>query len=210
MGVEPKSPFFIVQEFISPQMCEDIVDTVAYTVPDVDKYDNEVMTVKTSELAEQMIYERFLQLIPQLEQYYEIVYKGMERVAFEWFPEGSTGEAHAENSNFLRGKWLHTKQRDLTAVLFLSDYQEQEDFEQEFEVYGGKLEFPQHKFGFSPVRGTLVVFPSDPHFINITSPVLIGDLYQARIQVAAQSAYIYDPRQFPGNYTMWFSDLIQQ
>lgn len=204
MAVEPKSPFFVVQDFISPMMCEDIVDSLEFNVPDVDKDDRPIPTIKTSEIAEQVIYERFLQLIPQLEKYYNVSYKGMERVQFEWFPQGSEGEAHAENSNFLRGKWLRTKQRDLTAVLFLSDYQEHDQFEQEFEVYGGKLEFPQHKFGFNPQRGTLVVFPSDPHFINITSGVFIGDLFQARIQLAAQTPYIYQPRDFPGNYTMWF------
>ncbi len=204
MAVEPKSPFFVVQDFISPMMCEDIVDSLEFNVPDVDKDDHPIPTIKTSEIAEQVIYERFLQLIPQLEKYYNVSYKGMERVQFEWFPQGSEGEAHAENSNFLRGKWLRTKQRDLTAVLFLSDYQEHDQFEQEFEVYGGKLEFPQHKFGFNPQRGTLVVFPSDPHFINITSGVFIGDLFQARIQLAAQTPYIYQPRDFPGNYTMWF------
>ena len=128
----------------------------------------------------------------------------MERVQFEWYPQGSVGEAHAENSNFLRGKWLRTKQRDLTAVLFLSDYQDADTLEEEFEVYGGKLEFPQHKFGFNPMRGTLVVFPSDPHFINITSGVFVGDLFQARIQLAAQVPYLYQPQDFPGNYTMWF------
>jgi len=208
MTVQTKSPFFVVQDFISPLMCEDLVDDVNFTVPDLDKDGDEIVTMKTSEIAEQVVYERLLQLIPQLEEYYGITYKGMERVVFEWFPPMSQNEAHAENSNYLRGKWLRTKQRDLTAVLFLCDYQEQEQFEQEFEVYGGKLEFPQHKFSFNPTRGTLVVFPSDPHFINITSRILVGDLYQARIQMAAQTPYIYDPRQFPGNYTFWFSGLL--
>lgn len=204
MAVEPKSPFYVVQDFISPMMCEDIVDVLEYNTPDVDKDDHPVLTTKTNEVAEQVIYERFLQLIPKLEEYYGLGYKGMERIQFEWFPQGSEGEMHAENANFLRGKWLRTKQRDLTAILFLCDYQEQDEFEQEFEVYGGKLEFPQHKFSFNPQRGTLVVFPSDPHFINITSGVFIGDLFQARIQLAAQTPYIYQPQAFPGNYTMWF------
>lgn len=204
MAVQPKSPFFVVQDFVSPQTCEDIVDTLEFVTPDVDKDDNEVLTIKTNEAAEQVIYERFLNILPQIEEYYGIDYKGMERINFEWFPQGSMGEHHAENANFLRGKWLRTRQRDLTAVLFLSDYQEAEAIELEFEVYGGKLEFPQHKFSFNPTRGTLVIFPSDPHFINITTPVVVGDLYQARIQLAAKNMYIYNPQEFPGNYTMWF------
>lgn len=204
MAVTPKSPFFVVQDFLSPMMCEDIVDELNFTVPDVDKDGHGVLTNRTNETAEQVIYERFLQVLPEIEEYYKIEYKGMERINFEWFPQGSVGEHHSENSNFLRGKWLRTKTRDLTAVLFLCDYNESGGFDQEFEVYGGKLEFPQHKFSFNPTRGTLVVFPSDPHFINITTPIAVGELFQARIQLAAQNMYIYNPQEFPGNYTMWF------
>lgn len=199
-----KSPFLVIQDFVSPQTCEDIVDMLEFYAPDVDKDDKPIPTTKSNETVEQVIYERFLQVLPDIEQYYNIEYKGMERIKFEWFPQGSQGEHHAENADFLRGKWLRTKQRDLTAVLFLSDYQELEAFELEFEVYGGKLEFPQHKFSFNPTRGTLVIFPSDPHFINITTPVFAGDLFQARLQIAAKNMYIYNPQEFPGNYTMWF------
>ena len=204
MDVQPKSPFFVVQDFVSPQTCEDIVDTIYVVDPDVDKDGHVVPTTRTNDEVEQLIFERLSQLIPSLEQYYDIEYKGTERIRFECFPAGSVGEHHAENSNFVRGKWLRTKQRDLTAVLFLCDYQDTPNIELEFEVYGGKLEFPQHKFSFNPTRGTLVVFPSDPHFINITTPVIVGDLYQARIQIAAKNMYIYNPQAFPGNYTMWF------
>lgn len=208
MNEEVKSPFYIVENFVSPLMCEDIVDALELTVPDTDKDDKDVLTIKTSEIAEQIIYERMLQLIPSLEEYYGVTYKGMERVQFEWYPQESVGDMHCENSNFLRGKWLRTKQRDLSAVLFLCDYQETNQFEQEFECYGGKLEFPQHKFGFNPKRGTLIVFPSDPHFINTSTTVIVGDLYQARIQLAAQSPYIYQPQNFKGNYLSWFQPLL--
>jgi len=208
MAVATKSPFFIVQDFISPMMCEDLVDTLEFTVPDVDKDDHSIPTYKTHELAERVVYERFLQLVPQLEEYYGIDYKGTERVQFEWFAQGSEGEMHAENSSYLRKKWLRTKQRDLTAVLFLSDYQEQASFDAEFEVYGGKLEFPQHNRSINPQRGTLVVFPSDPHFINRTSGVFIGDLYQARIQLAAKTPFIYQPQGFPGDYRTWFKAIV--
>jgi hypothetical protein len=208
MTIEAKSPFYVVPDFISPLMCEDIVDALELTVPNTDKDGKEVATIKTSEIAEQIIYERMLQLIPDLEKYYNVLYKGMERVQFEWLPPESVGEMHCENSNFLRGKWLRTKQRDLSAILFLCDYQDTSQFEQEFEVYGGKLEFPQHKFGFNPTKGTLIVFPSDPHFINISTAVIVGDLYQARIQLAAQSPYIYQPVNFRGNYLSWFSPLL--
>lgn len=203
-----KSPFYVIEEFISPLMCEEIVDLCNYTVPDKDKKGDAIKTVRTNETAEGLIYERLQFALTELQAYYQFMYRGTERVAFEWFPSGSQGQFQSENSEFLRQKWLRTRNRDLTGILFLSDYQEKTPFDSEFEVYGGKLEFIQHKFGFNPQRGTLVMFPSDPHFINITTPIIVGDLYQARIQIAAQTPYIYQPSDFPGDYTKWFAPLL--
>ncbi len=202
-----KSPFYVVQEFISPLACEKILDDIDFITPDRDVEDREVKTLKTCDTAESLIYSKLVNLLPELQAHYELVYKGTERINFEWFPPGSTGEPNSENSRFVRGKWLRVLQRDLTAILFLSDYQDFTPFESEYEVYGGKLEFPQHGFSFQPQRGTLVAFPSDPHFINATSLVQIGDLYQARIQIAATAPYIYNPARFPGDYTTWFAGL---
>lgn len=204
MSTSYSSPFYVVEEFISPLLCEHIVDECDFTVPDRDKNGKEIKTVKTSEGVESIVYDRLIQLLPDLQAYYGIAYKGMEPLSIEWFPEGSKGELGAENSTYVRGNWLRVRQRDLTGVLFLSEYQDGANFEQDFEVYGGKLEFPQHLFGFNPKRGTLVVFPSDPHFINVTAPIAIGDLIQIRIQIAADSPFLYDPTKFPGNYTNWF------
>lgn len=200
-----KSPFYVIEDFVSPLMCEDILDACDFNVPDQDKEGEEVLTTKTSDRAEAAIFNRLQQIIPDLEKYYELEYKGTERIQFEWFPTGSSSQPQSENAVFVRGKWLRVRNRDLSAILFLTDYQDTPPFEGEYEVYGGKLEFPQHKFGFNPRRGTLVVFPSDPHFINLTSAVFAGDAFQARIQMAAKAPYIYDPTKFQGNYLSWFS-----
>ena len=206
--MESKSPFYVVQEFISPLMCEELLDAVDFLVPDSDKEGKYIKTCKTSDRAEALVYERLLHILPAIQSYYQIEYKGTERIQFEWFPTGSKGDFICESSSFLRGKWVRTKQRDLTCVLFMSDYQERTPFEQEYDTYGGKLEFAQHNFGFNPQRGTLIVFPSDPHFINMTTEILAGHLYQARIQIAAKSPYIYNPQSFPGNFTSWFAPLV--
>lgn len=203
-----KSPFYVVEEFVSPLQCEDLIDDCNFTVPDQDKEGHYVKTTKTCEAAEMAIYDRLQLLLPEIQAHYGILYKGTERIQFEMFPEGSDGKHQCENSEFSRGKWLRIRQRDLTAVLFLSTYQDEPAFDTDYEVLGGKLEFAQHKFGFNPQRGTLIVFPSDPHFINNTTPLLVGDLYQARIQIAAQSAYLYNPKDFPGNYLSWFKPLL--
>lgn len=201
-----KCPFYVVEEFVSPLMCEEIIDRVNFTVPNTDKEGHEVATIKTSDAAEEFLYTRFQTLIPELTKYYGLTYKGMERISFEWYPPGSQGKFVCENSEYLRKKWLRTRARDITSILFLSDYNEHPPFDSEYEVYGGKLEFNQHAFGFNPTRGTLITFPSDPHFINITSPVYVGELYQARIQLASTTPFIYQPNDYQGNYTTWFRD----
>lgn len=199
-----KSPFYIVPEFLSPMMCEEVIELCDFNVPDTNIEGKNVKMMKTAESAEAIIYERLLLLLPEIQDYYQLTYKGTAPIEFEWYPTESEGVAHCENSRFLRGKWLRVEKRDLTGVLFLSDYQESEFFEQDYEVYGGKLEFPQHRFGFNPQRGTLVIFPSDPHFINVTSKVHVGDLFQARIQIDSTKPYFYNPQMFPGDYTQWF------
>lgn len=202
--MNPKSPFYVVEEFLSPLLCEEIIEICDFTVPDLDKEGHNVKTMKSNERAEAIIYERLLLLLPEIQAHYQFIYKGTEPIMFEWYPDGCRGNMGAENSTYLRGKWLRTKQRDITGILFLCDYQETIPFEQDYDVYGGKLEFPQHAFGFNPRKGTLILFPSAPHFINITADVHAGDLIQARIQIAAKDPYLYDPQKFPGNYLSWF------
>jgi hypothetical protein len=201
-----KSPFYVIQEFISPLVCEDLVDDADFNHPDVDKDQKPVLTKKRSDIAEQVVFDRVRQVTPAILAHYgNLQYRGTERVSFEWIAAGCAGiAAHCENSERIERKWVRMHARDLTCVLFLSDLQDQPGFDDTYECYGGKLEFPQHYFGFNPQRGTLVVFPSEPHFINQTTPVVLGNLYQARFHIACQSPFLYNPKDFPGNYITWF------
>lgn len=205
-----KSPFYIVQDFLSPLACERIVDTLDFISPDFDVNTKETLkSIKRNDACEGLIFERLEGLIPLLHQHYVgFDYKGTEVMTFEWYPPGSVNEVHCENSTFTKAKkWLRNRDRDLSMVLFLSDYQETIPFDNDFEVKGGKLEFPQHNFGFNPQRGTLIVFPSSPHFINATARIEIGELHQVRFHVAGTLPYLYDPTQFPGDFTSWFTHL---
>ena len=202
-----KSPFLVYENFVSPLLCEQIVDNVDVIVPDTDVNGNPVKMIRHDEESEMIIYERLQPLLPLFESHYQgFIHRGTEIMSFEWYPEGTTAaHPHCESSDYLRKKWLRTRDRDLTAVLFLCDYQEQIPFDNDFEVYGGKLEFPQYNFGFNPQRGTLIVFPSCPHFINATATINAGDLFQVRFHLASKTPYIYQPHDFPGDYTSWFA-----
>jgi len=181
---------------------------VGFLIPEVNQEGKPVKTVRTNTTYEEIIFERLEPLIPALEKHYEFQYKGTEQpFSFEWFTQDSVGEPTCDNSSYLRKKWLRTKARDFTGILFLCDYQETTPFEKDFEVYGGKLEFPQWGFGFNPQRGTLIVYPSEPHFINMTARINAGDLYQVRFHMAATSPYIYKPEMFPGDLNSWFANV---
>jgi hypothetical protein len=202
-----KSPFVVLRDFISPKQCEQFCDLVNFFEPDYDAKGKPLKMFKHEEKVEQVIFDKLQDIIPVLEDYYDIKYKGTEHIMVEWFAEGASGNPTCENSYYLRKKWVRSLPRDLTGILFFSDYQDSPAFDSEYEVYGGKLEFPQHNFGFNPERGTLVIYPSVPHFINATAEVKAGELYQARIHICAQQPFLYDPSKFPGDYRTWFANL---
>jgi hypothetical protein len=203
-----KSPFLVFQQFLSPLLCEQIIDDLEAYEPDVDVEGTPVKSVCRNDKYEMLMFEKMQEIIPVVETHYNIKYKGTESVSFEWLPQDSVSTPVSENSSYLRKQWLRTRERDLTGIIFLCDYQETVPFDSLYEVYGGKLEFPQHQFGFNAQRGTLVVFPSDPHFINVNSKIMYGDLFQARIQITATKPFIYQPTDFPGDYTSWFREFV--
>jgi len=199
-----RSPFYVIEGFASPKTCEQVVDLLDFYTPDTDPEGNPIKMYRYKEDAEEIIFNHLQPYIPQIMEYYDTVYQGTETIQFEFFSEGIVPTPICENSNYLNKKWVRTKNRDISAILFLFDYNDSPPFDSDYECYGGKLEFPQHRFSFVPQRGTLIVYPSVPHFINATSMVLYGEMIQARIHMATQLPYLYDPKHFPGDYTTWF------
>jgi len=203
-----KSPFYVVQDFLSPLLCDQIADDINFIYPDKDQDGVPIKSLKSHERSEEVIFQHLQRQIPKFESHYGLEYRGTTTMMFEWYPQGCKGEQpHCENSDYTSKKWVRTKDRDLTGILFLCDYHDHVPFDGDFEVYGGKVEFPQHQFGFNPNRGTLILFPSEPHFINGTTPIHAGDSFQVRFHVAASEPFLYDPADFPGDYTTWFEEI---
>lgn len=203
-----KSPFLVVRGFLSPKICEGIVDSLGLYNPDLNPEGDPIKMIRSHQESEELIYDRFSEMIPKIEEYYQFNHRGTESVMFEFYAEGTVSEPQCENSNWIKKKWVRTKDRDFSCILFLSSSQDQVPFDGDYEVYGGKLEFPQHQFGFNPERGTLIVFPSGPHFINAVAPIVAGDLFLARFHIASAMPYLYNPREFPGDYRSWFTGLM--
>lgn len=206
--MEVRSPFYVVQDFLSPLMCEEIVDDINFLFPDFDIDGIPQKTVRGHERSEEVIFQRFTNHVSALEEYYNVEYRGTHPMTFEWYPQACPGnKPHCENSDYINKQWTRTRDRDFTCILFLSNYQERVPFDSDFEVSGGKLEFMYHGFGFNPQRGTLIVFPSGPNFINATTVIEAGDLYQVRFHVSTMEPFVYTRTDFPGNYSTWFEHV---
>lgn len=203
-----KSPFYVVPEFLSPLMCEEIVDQLEFGIPNYDRQDNPLPSVKTDADYELFLFNEFQRVKDSIAAYYGKDHRATTEFTFEWFPTGSKGEMHAENAMRAADKWIRTKDRDITCVIFLSDYQGVPPLDEDYEVYGGKLEFPQHGFGFHAQRGTMIAFPSDPHFINGVASIMAGNLYLAKFHIATDTPLYYDHKQFPGTFRDWLKEFI--
>jgi len=206
-----KSPFLVFQDLIDAETCAKIADAVR-VVP----LKNDDGTLQSSERfhekAEQQIFKAFQPLIPKLEEHYiGFKYRGTEHLVFQQFPITNgiqAEEPHCENAVFKRKKWVRVKDRDLTGILWLKDYQEAPPFDLRTQVLGGKLEFPTFGFGFQPQCGTLVVYPANERFISLTNGILVGELQCVRFHICGEGIWIYQPADYKGNFSTWFQFVV--
>ena len=215
-----RSPFLIYPEFISPKKCQELVSAVEVTSPNYDQDNNPLKMERHFLEGEDFIYSKFKEIIPEIEQRYDGTFKGAEKMAFQYFPENQKTPAEnpgCENSKFMRKKWVKVKDVDLVGFLWLKDYNDTAPLDPRTEVYGGKLEFPAYNFSFAPQAGTLVIFPAGPHFITAISPILIGSLYQVKINICiapedGSVMWMYDPKRYPcgksGFIDSWFGEHV--
>ncbi len=202
-----RSPFFVAEDFLSPKTSDQIVDALNIQEPDTDPQGNPIQSIRFNHHCESIVFNRLEDIREAVEQYYGFEWKGTQTMTFEFYPEDCRDglQPMCSNSVYSNRKWIKNKNIDFTGVIFLSDYNAgTEAFDPNFEVFGGKLQFPQHKFSFNPARGTMVIFPAGPHFIHSTSRIQAGDLFMVRFHITAKVPWTYDPRAFPGNFTSWF------
>lgn len=213
-----RSPFLIYPEFISPKICQDIVEKIGTSAPNRDHDGNPIKMERHYLEGEDYIYSKLKEKIPEIESRYDGTFKHAEKMTFQFYPENQKAPAEApgcENSRFLRKKWVKTKDIDLVGFIWLKDYNDTAPLDPRTEVYGGKLEFPAYNFSLTPQAGTLVIFPAGPHFITAISPILIGSLYQVKINICispddGSAMWMYDPKRYPcgksGFINSWFSE----
>jgi hypothetical protein len=201
----------VFQDFLDSETCNSIAKSVRVN-PIIDSDGVLQSTVRHHSEAEDFIFEKFKPVIPEIEKHFtNFKYKGTEHLVFQQFPVTNGNQAeppHCENAVFKRKRWIKTKDRDLTGILWLKDYKESPPFDVHTEVLGGKLEFPVYNFGFQAQKGTLVLYPASERFISLTSPILVGELQCVRFHIAAEGIWIYDPLLYPGDFRTWFSSIV--
>lgn len=209
------SPFLIVQDFLSPQTCEKILKDIHIAEPDKDLNGDPIKLERFNLEWDQPLAERFRELVPQIEEKFNCVYRGLEKPVFQFYPENAKVPAEGpgcENAKYIRKKWVMTKDVDLVAFVWLKDYNDSVPLDPRHEIYGGKLEFPAYNFSLMPQRGTLVLFPAGPHFISVISPVLLGDLYQIKLPICVETKdnnrWFYQPANYPGSWQDWLAEYF--
>lgn len=205
-----KSPFLVYQDFLDSATCDRIAETVRVE-PSLDQEEKPMAMERYHTPTEEMVFESFKPVIPKLEEHYAgFKYRGTEHLIFQQFPvNGKMGEQpHCENAVFKRKKWIRVKDRDLTGILWLKDYQDAPPFNLKTQVLGGKLEFPVYNFSFQPQKGTLIIYPSCERFISLTSPILVGELQTIRFHICGVDLWLYNPDDYPGDFRMWFKDIV--
>ena len=205
--VNVRSPFLVIPEFVSPMTCEEIIGEINFTVPQFDAVTNKpTKTVYSNPICDKFIEGVWASHATNVSRYFNTTIEGIETIAYEWYPTNYVTEG-ARSDTYIRSgdKWIKSSVADFIGVLFLMNLHDgSTSIDPDYEVMGGKLEFPTFKFGFNPTAGTLILFPAAPNFINGTTPIVMGDLYQARISLTTEQVYQYDPRQFPGTFQDWF------
>lgn len=206
-----KSPFFLIRQFLPPSLCEQIVDYLPFPIPDVDANGYPLPQSIVNDTCQTAIINRITNstLIQQLEQHFTgFEFKGSTKFSFVRLSEQCRGiEPHGENCIFTNGKWARVKPYDLTCYIALNENNDKMPFDPSYEVYGGKYQFINHKFGFMPERGTLIVHPSSQHFVNAHGEIKFGDLTFVKFHLVSHTPMIYQPADYPGNFSTWFSGI---
>ena len=207
------SPFYVIEDFISPANCERIIAEYGIAEPSVDA-DGKILKNErfiTDPALTEALEMALLEHTGAIQSQYRGMMHGMVNPRFQQYFEDPKHpcELHGcESSKYVRKKWVKVKDVDLVAYVWLKDFGGGVPLDPRHEVYGGKLEFPAYNFSLVPQRGTMVMFPAGPHFITAISPILVGSLEQIKFSVkltsGANDIWMYQPSNFPGTYEEWF------
>lgn len=200
-----KSPFILVENFLTKNECEDLILSLQHSIPNRDEKNYAIKTIKYNQLAEIRIMPKLDDFLDQTEPYYGFTTKDISPFNFEWYAETyKGGMLKADNALYINNKWVKSRDIDFTILIFLSDSKTTSITDTMFECFGGKLEFFNHKLTITPKAGTILMYPANDHFLNTFTEVGLGNLNCIRVEITASIPYVYNPKDFPGDYRTWF------
>lgn len=201
-----KLPFLIIRNLLSPLYCEKIINdlNVLKTPPMIGQDGNPKKMLFMNRLNQIRLSNTFGPYVEELENHFDCEYFGTHSIQFEWYPKGSKAETPRSDGYAKNNKgWIRHKEIDMTGILWLNDYNDNEDFDPSFESYGGKLEFPTFDISFTPERGSMIIFPVAPNFIHTVAGVEAGSMSLARFTIRTAKPYEYKPENFDTNPNNW-------
>jgi hypothetical protein len=202
-----ETPFLVERNFLPPMLCEQIIGDLKIDTmfPTFGQDGKPKSTILHSRLNTQRILSLFEPTVEELERKYNTEYMGTHNLMFEWYPTNYVS-SQIKSDGYIQKRdegWVRYNLIDFTGILWLNNFNDKPDFDENFEVRGGQLEFPMFDISFQPERGTLVLFPTAPNFAHTVAPVQIGSLTQVRFQIRSEVPYKFNKEDFEMNPDNW-------
>lgn len=202
-----KIPFLIVENFISPLMCEQIISDLRIdsAFPTIGQDGTPKSTIFSSRLNSNRLMNLFEPVVEGIEKRYDVDYMATHNLMFEWYPTNYR-PTKVKTDGYMQSRdegWVRYNLVDFTGLLWLNDYNDATNFDPMFEVNGGNLDFPMFNINFQPRRGTLIVFPTAPNFAHSVAPINVGSLTQVRLQIRTETPYKFPKEDFEMNPDNW-------
>lgn len=195
-----KSPFLILEEYLSPLQCENILNDL-YCIDCIDFSDtNKKYCYPISDDALFNHLEKIIKSIyPKINEMYGVNCAKIEVIEYRLMRENTEAtDFQAYNSVYLNGQWVRNEFNDFVITIMLTSHVQSTDdgLDAEFEHYGAGIQYPQHNVTFYSDRGGILIHPSDPHFIHNISANHLGTCALINVAVSCDNLYLYDPVSF--------------
>lgn len=187
-----KSPFFIIEDFLSPLQCDRLlglnqVPNAGCCIRHLNEGQFSVVKNSITDYSDQISERYGCELSPDI------------KLLFQQFPENPSAPAlnpHIDGWESFRKKWTKVKNIDLVGFIPLKSYCDSLPIDLNFEVYGGKLEMLNFNFSILPERGSLILFPAAPNFIHALSPINFGSFEVIKIHCTFSQPWTFDISKF--------------
>lgn len=205
--MQKKKPFLIFEDFVNPLACEQIINDLRIhtTYPLIGQDGSPRKSIFHNNLNTTRIMRMFDGVVTELESNFDTTYLGTHQLMFEWYPTNyKKVEPVCDAYQYTKKEgWKKSNLLDFTGILWLNDFNDSEDFDPYFEVYGGNLNFPNFDINFKPQRGTLVIFPSTPNFVYNVGQISYGSLTQVHFQIRSTGDFQYNQDEYDLNPESW-------